>query len=126
MTAAAFLEQLKSYGVSLRVNGPKLRVEAPVGVVTLELRQQIADCKGELMRLIVSTGENDLQNDSSPALVASPLGYLAPAGLPDEWREYYEHRAAIREYEGNQPREHAEAQAWCETLAAIQACRREK
>jgi len=53
------------------------------------------------------------------ALSETPLGYLAPADLSVYWREFYEERAAIREYDGNQPREHAEAEAWSETLAAM-------
>lgn len=36
--------------------------------------------------------------------------------LPDRWRQYYEERAAIREYDGGQAREHAEAEAFTETL----------
>ncbi len=44
---------------------------------------------------------------------------VCPEKLPEEWREMYEERAAIREYDGGQAREHAEAEALCETLAAM-------
>lgn len=41
--------------------------------------------------------------------------------LPGVWRELYEERAAIREYDGGQAREHAEAEALTETIAAMRA-----
>jgi len=37
--------------------------------------------------------------------------------LPPDWRIEYEERAAIREYDGNQPREYAEREALREILA---------
>lgn len=49
-------------------------------------------------------------------LIETPSGYLVPADLPDPWRELYEERAAIREFDGGQPREHAEAEALKEIL----------
>ena len=62
--------------------------------------------------------QNGVSNPTSrPRLyIPSPLdeterGYLVPAGLPERWREWYEERAAIREYDGGQSREHAEAEA---------------
>ena len=44
-----------------------------------------------------------------------------PNDLPEHWREFYEERAAIREYDGGQAREHAEAEALTETIAAMRA-----
>jgi hypothetical protein len=46
---------------------------------------------------------------------------LQPADLPEPWREWYEERAAIREYDGHQAREHAEAEALAETVSAMRA-----
>ncbi len=62
-------------------------------------------------------GDNPALDAADPAL--DPLGalsetdrgYLVPDKLPPSWREWYEERAAIREFEGNEPREHAEAGA---------------
>jgi len=51
--------------------------------------------------------------------VETRQGYLAPEDLPEPWWEWYEERAAIREYEGGQAREHAEAEALTETLLAM-------
>jgi len=50
---------------------------------------------------------------------------LTPADLPEPWRELYEERAAIREFDGGQAREHAEAEALRETVAAMRAAERE-
>ncbi len=63
--------------------------------------------------------------DSAEALGNDPVtatqgGYLAPADMPESWRELYEERAAIREYDGGQAREHAEAEALREILAMMQ------
>lgn len=42
-----------------------------------------------------------------------------PADLPEPWRELYEELAAIREYDGGQARDHAEAEALREVLAVM-------
>ena len=41
---------------------------------------------------------------------------IRPDDLPEYWRELYEERAAIRQYDGGQPREHAEAEALREII----------
>ena len=46
---------------------------------------------------------------------------IRPDDLRKPWRELYEERAAIREYEGGQAREHAEAEALRETVAMMRA-----
>ena len=48
-------------------------------------------------------------------------GIAGPGNLPAEWRVEWEERAAIREYEGGQAREHAEAEALTEILARMRA-----
>ncbi|NOT02796.1 MAG: hypothetical protein HOP29_19515 [Phycisphaerales bacterium] len=52
---------------------------------------------------------------ASGLLVTTPREYLVPDDVSPEWRKFYEERAAIREFEGGQTREHAEAGAWAET-----------
>ncbi|MBI5289567.1 MAG: hypothetical protein HY873_11410 [Chloroflexi bacterium] len=54
--------------------------------------------------------------------VETPSGGLCPADLPQAWRERYEERAAIREFEGGQAREHAEAGALKEILQRMTEC----
>jgi len=55
---------------------------------------------------------------SQPAQTADPAGEteLTPDDLPPDWRIEYEERAAIREYDGGQPRQYAEAEALREIL----------
>ena len=47
--------------------------------------------------------------------------YRTPGDLPADWWLEWEERAAIREYDGGQAREHAEAEAFDEILARIRA-----
>jgi len=44
---------------------------------------------------------------------------LMPNDLPPDWREWYEERAAIREYDGREPRAEAERNAFDEVLEAM-------
>ncbi len=47
-----------------------------------------------------------------------PMDIITPDELPPVWREFYDYRAAIREFDGGQAREHAEAAAFTETIRA--------
>lgn len=53
--------------------------------------------------------------------VASIPAIPSADDLPTDWRIEFEERAAIREYDGNQPREDAEREALKEILARMQA-----
>lgn len=44
---------------------------------------------------------------------------MTPNDLPPEWREWYEERAGVMEYEANMSREDAEKLAMRETLEAM-------
>lgn len=55
-----------------------------------------------------STAKDDVR-------VHAPV-YHTANNLPDYWRCEFEERAAIREYDGGQVREHAEAEAFHEIL----------
>ncbi len=46
------------------------------------------------------------------------MDIITPDELPPVWREFYESRAAVREFDGGQAREHAEAEAFTETIRA--------
>jgi hypothetical protein len=71
----------------LRVTGPK-QCEA--------LAQAILAQKTEIITILAL-------GNSSP--------WMSPGDLPPDWRIEWEERAAIREHEGGQAREHAEAEA---------------
>lgn len=46
---------------------------------------------------------------------------MRPESLAPMWREYYEERAAIREFCGHQGRREAEREAMKETMVAMEA-----
>ena len=48
-----------------------------------------------------------------------PEAAVMPDALPADWRALYEERAGIREFDGGQCREHAEAEALREVLAMM-------
>ena len=48
--------------------------------------------------------------------LADPRRAIGPEDLPSDWRIEWEERAAIREYDGGQAREHAEAEALREII----------
>ena len=56
------------------------------------------------------------------SLYAEPLVVAErPEDLPDDWRTEWLERAAIREFDGGQVREHAEAEAFDEIFARMRA-----
>ncbi len=50
-----------------------------------------------------------------------PAPELTPDKLPPEWRELYEERSAIREYDGGAPRELAEHYALLDVIELMRA-----
>jgi hypothetical protein len=57
MTAAELLTTLHALGVTLSPRVDRLRVDAPEGVLTAELRQAIRTQKGELLALVEEWSE---------------------------------------------------------------------
>jgi len=86
-------DELQAHDVRLATVGDRLQVDAPAGFLTPEMRKRIAGNKAELLALL--RGE-------LPA---------AQADWPEEWRERFEERAAIMEYDGGLPRPEAERRA---------------
>ena len=71
MTAKAVLKHLRSLGARVSVVGDKIHVEAPVGILTPDLKAALAENKPALLKL--------LRPFSSPVLLGSdgqdPLDY---------------------------------------------------
>lgn len=59
--------------------------------------------------------------DDEPTDWVSSDVAIQPGDLPESWRELYEERAAIREFDGGQAREHAEAEALREIVARMRS-----
>ena len=74
-------------------------------------------------RLALGTrGDSRPRHGRAVSLVWSRLAnprWQTPDDLPDDYRELYEERAAIREYEGGQSREGAEQAALVEVIARM-------
>ena len=52
--ARDLLAELKSLGVEVTPNGDKLKVKAPVGIITPTLRDRLTEAKPELLRLLAA------------------------------------------------------------------------
>ena len=71
MTAKAVLRHLRSFGARVSVVGDKIHVEAPVGILTPDLKAALAENKPALLKL--------LRPFSAPVVLGSdgedPLNY---------------------------------------------------
>ena len=61
----------------------------------------------------------DLKTIFDPNRVPQSPSDLTPTDLPPEWHLAWDERAAIREFDGGLPREHAEALALRDILAEM-------
>lgn len=66
---------------------------------------------------------SEAASDHTAGPVAAALLALAPEDLPAEWHFLWDERAAIMEYDGELPRERAEALALAEIRRLMQAAR---
>ena len=101
------LATLKRLDVRLEPRGDRLRVDAPAGTITPDLREAMITHKVELLAL--------LAGGRAPTIIEHP-GQLSP-----DWRIEWEERAAIREIDGGLLREHAEYAAFREILDRMRA-----
>ncbi|MCG3139125.1 MAG: hypothetical protein HJJLKODD_03004 [Phycisphaerae bacterium] len=104
VTATELLNDLQRRGVRFSVHCGKLRADAPVGVLTPEVKTAIGHLKPQMITILTPN---------------QPINH--PDQLPERWRELYEERAAIREFDGGQAREHAETEALKEILILMES-----
>lgn len=52
MNATVLLDDLRAQGVSLEAEGERLLVDAPAGVITDEVRTELAELKSKLLKLL--------------------------------------------------------------------------
>lgn len=76
MNANSLLDQLRDRGVSVRAVGGRLRIEGPREVLTTELRNEVAEKKGELLGLL-PTDEGPTRGAPVPILPEIWTGRLA-------------------------------------------------
>jgi hypothetical protein len=99
VTATDLLSDLARRGFTLAPDGDGIRV-CPASRLTEDLREAVRQHKPELLALLRSP---------PPSLDA----------LPADWRDTWEERAAIMEYDGELPRERAEALALLDILGQM-------
>lgn len=139
------LALLSRAGLELAADGERVLFR-PVAAMTPELAAAVRACKPELLALLAGAGEGwsaaellvlafaslspaDVPQVAAAKAAFAGLGGLtlvgleprasvqSPADLPEDWRELYEERAAVMEFDGNLPRERAEALALADILA---------
>jgi hypothetical protein len=99
MNALDLLQNLETRGVVLKPRDGKLIVDAPAGALTAVDRDWLHRLKPDLLALLETA--------------------RTPDDLPPEWHVDWDERAAILEYDGGHPREHAEALALKEILGLM-------
>ena len=52
MNAAELIIELEARGAQIEATGDRLRVDAPKGAITLELREALAACKAEVLAIL--------------------------------------------------------------------------
>jgi TubC N-terminal docking domain len=141
---AALLAALPARGVELAADGGRL-LYRPREAVTPELAARIAERKTALLAFVCAGGEfttaelaNHAAAGASPSTlmlvragnaifsvpptetgVYSALVPARPDLLPPEWRELYEERAGVMEFEGETKRERAEALAFADIVGLM-------
>ena len=77
MSPGTLLEYLRSHGAHLEVRNGRLLVEAPPGILTLELKAELAARKAELLALLVPASRRTTGMAGGPY-----AGFLFPTGDP--------------------------------------------
>src|SRR5262245_58417074 len=95
MDGLTLLEQARSAGLTVSVRGDKLVIRGPRRAGPLA--EQLLAHKGEVIDALT-------------------LESLIPADLPADWHFLWDERAAIVEYDGQLPRQRAEALALADVL----------
>jgi hypothetical protein len=80
MTASGLLSDLQARGVRLQVSGERLRIEAPSGVLTPELREILAAHKAELLGILRREQRTRERALGASPILALPLDAFATSG----------------------------------------------
>jgi hypothetical protein len=102
--ALALITRCRRLGIILAADGDRLRYR-PVVMVDGELRAQLAEHKAEVLAILAGNSQTANRADD----------------LPEPWKDLYEERAAIMEYDANMPRVDAERLALADIARTTQA-----
>lgn len=107
MGGVALLTRATNAGLTVMVEGDCLRIRGPRRAEAVA--KTLLANKAEVLAALQSHGDT--------------LSWTItdPGDLPSDWRIEWEERAAVREYDGGQTREHAEAEAFSEIVARMRA-----
>src|SRR5438105_3680208 len=90
MSTPELLDNLRRRGVRLEVHGDRLKVDAPTGTLTAEIKAALAEHKPEILAVLSARCGESIPN----------------ADVVDSW-EWIEERAAILEFDGGLTRDEA-------------------
>ncbi|NOT02350.1 MAG: hypothetical protein HOP29_17220 [Phycisphaerales bacterium] len=121
-TVTQLLQDLQRRGVTVRAVGDRIGFK-PADAVPPELVERMRRHKTELLAMLRGRNRRPPVGPlpvQPSAFTTTPKGFVVPNDLPEPWQEFYLERCGVREFCGNQSREHAEAGALAETLAAME------
>lgn len=94
MNLHVLLNTLSNQGVKLAANGDSLAVDAPKGVLTLELRDSLIEHKAEILELL---RQNSLNPTVLPIIVPDPNKRYEPFPLTDMQHAFWVGRSGVFE-----------------------------
>jgi TubC N-terminal docking domain len=109
---SVLLAEVRAAGVQLGLEGGKLRIKVPRGVLTATQRDQLVTHRAEIAALLAEPANDRDMSRTVPVCPAVPVDSL-PASLKVAFQE----RAAIAEVDGGLDRAAAERLAWDEVNA---------
>ena len=122
MIADRLIEDVRAAGYSIEIEGGDLVIEAdsdPPAELVASLRRHKAEviallspCQLEPRPEVFVQGAPLVDSGPLPAIVGCPGGAFLADGA--DWRDLYEERCAIREFDGGHSRAEAECLAWSE------------
>lgn len=114
-----FVEGLKARGFYMRVHGDRLRLDAPKGVLTPDTLGMLKSRKNEIMGYLqrdrrVPVKRHVRPDNEQARCIAIPEP--GPGASDQLWRDWFEERAAIRQYDAGYSRLMAEHLAYGEAV----------
>ena len=94
MSLSLLLAELTQKGIKLWVEGDQLRVRSPKGMLSSQLREQLAKSKSELLLML---GQNQVNAYELPTIEAAPENRYQPFPLTDIQHAFWVGRSGIFE-----------------------------
>ena len=114
---ATLLIEMTRRGIEIVAHGDRLRYR-PRSAMTPDLAERVRHHKTELLDILRAAGSGTavpIQSDAPD----TNAQVTRPDDLPADWRELYEERSAVREFDGGHSRAAAEAGALRDVLTRM-------